>query len=1107
MIGIFLLTAMLLTSGAVIIQSKGVMAEGGATITVPDDYPTINEALAHVSDGDVIQVRAGTYVDSVNIFYNITITALDGPSVTFLEPYNGMSFQSVVFHSTARLQGFTLRASYNSMTVNGAAAGSNISDCVFLNTSSNIYASNVEFWNNTVRSNVTDSYLIYWEGDQASIRMNHFEGVQLTSRGDDSIITDNTFNNLKTYIEGDNTTCSSNRFEDYATESMALNGHNCTISKNEFRDIGLRAITVQAGPNRIVNNSFTRIGETAVTILSTSYSGEGCEVGWNSFDTCDCTARIGIQRYTRFHNNTVLNGNPSSTNEGNIRVGDLTTIENCTLLNCKGNGVVIAGNDVLMKDNNISSSILTLHNAITALGTGADIIRNKVFDNDGTGVMCYGNDNIVSRNIISFNDGYGIQVYASGCQITWNDLIYNNQTARSWEGNLWDHNLYSDYNGPDDDQDGIGDLPYTVPSWGVQDLHPRYLQASDLGAINLGLVPFSYDEAPGDGAVYYDADYYLDIGEKLSKYYYEVSYGQLLVSVQVLYGEDGMYHLPQSMADLWNMTSDRTTMSRLISMVDDDHDLQGYDYNASGGKGCLAFVAPLDLNGENTSLIRASSTPYGGYQTNDSTSVDFIYTFNSRFNGDDKTIRALAHEYGHFLGKALVTSVSGHAKGDEWILPDQYLMGDLTCRESLMGKLTSVSLERVHLDSYSKEWLGWLGYENVTTDSQVIVPVLPKLGHGGKVYRLTYDMETLPGFDEQGFMLFEYRSNDPGVSEWDVHTDHAKAIHIYHVQILGGGSEKIDLLEILLQVGTTYILPWADVKVEVEELAEGHAILNLTAFDAKDLVGAVVAGNGTMQGSVGARTNHDNSGLVGFPDTDLHARDRFGRHVGVNRTSGLFDAQIPGALFSGDARNGLEWIYAPSDLQPEFWVEAGDTEAFVMENPQYAYLDDVELFGIMVQYFDEDGVAHDTEMRSRNVTAGQEYAAEYSITTVGNSTIVVLEDMWHNITFRQTGLPPGTMWSVTLDGESYHSNGSEMVITSYSGEHQFQIGEVAGYDVVPNAGTLLLGDLDMSITVLFSAERSEQTNNNLEILLVLAAVLVAVGTIAVLAIRRGIKQR
>jgi len=44
-----------------------------ATITVPDDYPTIQEAIDHANEGDTISVRNGTYNEGATLKKNLTI--------------------------------------------------------------------------------------------------------------------------------------------------------------------------------------------------------------------------------------------------------------------------------------------------------------------------------------------------------------------------------------------------------------------------------------------------------------------------------------------------------------------------------------------------------------------------------------------------------------------------------------------------------------------------------------------------------------------------------------------------------------------------------------------------------------------------------------------------------------------------------------------------------------------------------------------------------------------------------------------------------------------------------------------------------------------------
>ena len=61
---------------------------------VPDDYPTIQDAIDYASNGDTIIVRAGTYVEKINFLGKaITLKSEQGPEATVLD---GNHFGSVV---------------------------------------------------------------------------------------------------------------------------------------------------------------------------------------------------------------------------------------------------------------------------------------------------------------------------------------------------------------------------------------------------------------------------------------------------------------------------------------------------------------------------------------------------------------------------------------------------------------------------------------------------------------------------------------------------------------------------------------------------------------------------------------------------------------------------------------------------------------------------------------------------------------------------------------------------------------------------------------------------------------------------------------------------
>ena len=77
------------------------------TITVPDDYSTIQEAINHASDGDTVFVRAGTYIESVVI--NRTISLLgENRETTIIQAVAPTSYGVLVTSDNVTFKGFTV---------------------------------------------------------------------------------------------------------------------------------------------------------------------------------------------------------------------------------------------------------------------------------------------------------------------------------------------------------------------------------------------------------------------------------------------------------------------------------------------------------------------------------------------------------------------------------------------------------------------------------------------------------------------------------------------------------------------------------------------------------------------------------------------------------------------------------------------------------------------------------------------------------------------------------------------------------------------------------------------------------------------------------------
>jgi len=144
-------------------------------------------------------------------------------------------------------------------------------------------------------------------------------------------------------------------------------------------------------------------------------------------------------------------------------------------------GNVISNNKIV--NNKVGIIVSTSYNNI--------ISNNTISNNDEAGMYFYSSgDNVVTGNVITNNNYYGIKFHSSTNNlISDNTISFNrlgvylyfhsssnifyhnnfdntNQTTSSETTNAWNYdgegNYWRDYTGPDLDNDGIGDTPYTI---------------------------------------------------------------------------------------------------------------------------------------------------------------------------------------------------------------------------------------------------------------------------------------------------------------------------------------------------------------------------------------------------------------------------------------------------------------------------------------------------------------------------------------------------------------------------------------------------------------------------------------------------------------------
>lgn len=158
---------------------------------------------------------------------------------------------------------------------------------------------------------------------------------------------------------------------------------------------------------------------------------------------------------------------------------DNVVITQCTIKNNAGSHACI----FLLSASNCEISQTTIRlggNGIYLVSSDENtIIENTIKENNIGMYLSNSRNNIVQSNTIYQNNANGVFLpsTSTGNMFARNDFSENTQSnardsgSNSWsvegQGNFWD-----DYNGYDDNGDGIGDSPYDIPGGHNQDLYP-----------------------------------------------------------------------------------------------------------------------------------------------------------------------------------------------------------------------------------------------------------------------------------------------------------------------------------------------------------------------------------------------------------------------------------------------------------------------------------------------------------------------------------------------------------------------------------------------------------------------------------------------------------
>ncbi len=82
---------------------------------------------------------------------------------------------------------------------------------------------------------------------------------------------------------------------------------------------------------------------------------------------------------------------------------------------------------------------------------------------------------------------------------------------------------------------------------------------------------------------------------------------------------------------------------------------------------------------------------------------------------------------------------------------------------------------------------------------------------------------------------------------------------------------------------------------------------------------------------------------------------------------------------------------------------------------------------------------------------------------------ITFTQVTYSVTFTETGLPPGTNWSVTLNGAAMSSTTVTIIFTEPNGTYAFTVGSVAGYSSIPSSGSITVSGAAQAQSIAFSS--------------------------------------
>jgi parallel beta-helix repeat protein len=391
-----------------------------ATIYVPDDHGTIQDAVDAASPGDTIIVRDGTYTENVDVNKRLTIRSENGPANCIVQAANPNDHVFEVTADYNTISGFTVKGATGYCIVGIGLIGAD--NCIISDNkvSNNYYGIGLYDSNdNTLTSNTAS---------------NNEEGVLLLSQSNGNTLTDNIASNNGIGI----------RLSEPSDNTLSSNTANSNTDVGIF--LGSSNGNKLTGNTASHNNEGIWLGSSSGNTLTSNTADSNNLCGFALFESSDNT----------------LTSNTASNNEGGIHLYDSSnnalTGNTANSNNECGISLVQDSNSNTLTDNTANSNN---DNGICLTESSGNKLTSNTVSNNDNGIYLYSSSNnkIYINNFISNTNNVhpdGSNDWNSPSKITY---TYKGRTYRNYLGNYWD-----DYTDVDANNDGIWDNPYSINS-------------------------------------------------------------------------------------------------------------------------------------------------------------------------------------------------------------------------------------------------------------------------------------------------------------------------------------------------------------------------------------------------------------------------------------------------------------------------------------------------------------------------------------------------------------------------------------------------------------------------------------------------------------------